>query len=64
VRAGGEADAFLFLGETDESHLRIVFGNVDEVHEPGFRERGKKLDATGFERVVNELRVLERYGHG
>ena len=46
------------------TRARSVFGDLDEVDEPGFRERGKKLDATGFERVVNELRVLERYGHG
>src|SRR5206468_1858507 len=64
MRAGGEADAFFFLGEADESHLRIVFGNLNEVNEPGFGERGKKLDAAGFERVINELRVLERDGHG
>src|SRR5712691_6633501 len=64
MRACGEADAFLFLGEADESHLRIVFGDLNEVHEPGFREGRKELDAAGFEGAVNELRIFERDGHG
>src|SRR5712691_5217720 len=64
MRACGEADAFLFLGEADESHLRIVFGDLNEVHEPGFREGRKELDAAGFEGLVDELRIFERDGHG
>lgn len=63
MRAGGEANAFFFLGETDESHLWIVFSDVDQVDEPGFRKSGKQLDAARFERAVDELRIFERDGH-
>ena len=63
VRASGEADAFFFLGEADESHLRVVFGDLNEVDEPGFRQGGKQLDPARFERAVDELRIFEGDRH-
>src|SRR5258708_20366019 len=64
MRGSGEVGAFLLLGEGDKRHLRIVLGDWNEVNEAGFRESGKELDATGFEGLVDELRIFERDGHG
>ena len=64
VRAGRDADPFLFLGEPDERHLRIVLGHPDEVDQPGLRQRRDEPDPARLEGVVDEPGVGGRDRHG
>ena len=63
VRAGRDADPFLFLGEPDQRHPRIVLGHSDEVDQPGFRQRRDEPDPARPERVVDQPGVSGRDGH-
>jgi len=61
MRARGDADSFLLLGETDEDHLRVIFRHPDEAHEPCLRKGRDQPNSICFQRFVNQLRIL--YGN-
>ena len=64
VRAGRDADALFLLGQADQGHLRIVLGHADQVDEPRLGQRRQQPDAARLQRVVDELGVRSRDGHG
>ena len=55
VRAHGNADAFFFLGQPHERDVRIVVGEPDQVHEPGFRQRRDQAHAAVLQGVEDDL---------
>ena len=57
VRAGGDADRLLFLGEAHQRHIRVVVGHADEVHQPGLRQGRNDLHVARLEGVVDQLGV-------
>src|SRR5580698_4513670 len=64
MRSGGDADAFLFLCQAHESHLRIFVGHANNVHEPGLRQCRDQAHIALLQTFVDQPRIGYRYRHG
>ena len=63
VRAGRDADPFLFLGEPHQDHPRIVLGHSNEVDQPRFWQGRDEPDPAPPEGVVDQPGVRDRDRH-
>ena len=55
MRAGGDADALLLLGQPHERHVGVLLRHTDEVDEPRLGQGRDQTDTARLEGVMDEL---------
>ena len=63
ISAGRDPDRFFFFSHFDQTHSRIIIRHLQQINEPGFRQRGQGENSGILDALINRLGVGQRNRH-